>query len=138
MSGYYANLKASSTVFQPMVGGGAFVLDGATDPSQVFGDIESVTRLVDGAARPFFRVRFSKRLPLRAGTTFIATAVRGTAITDELHANIVDLTSNPVVARDDNFELDVVVLQAGVPVDTAGFRFNYVMFAGTAKPLEVV
>jgi hypothetical protein len=120
-----------------MVGGGAFVCDGATDPSQVFGDIKSVRRLVDAGALPFFRVKFSKRLPLRAGTTFIAPDVRGTTIADEPGCNILDVVADPVSERDDNFELDIVVLNAGVPVDTAGFRFSYVMFAGTAKPRDI-
>lgn len=137
MSGYYPKVKASSTVFEPMIGGGAFVLNGASNPTQVFGDVESVRVLVDASARPFFRVKFSKRLPLRAGTTFIAREVRGTAITNELTTNIVDLTANPAAARDNNFELDMVVLNAGVPVNTAGFRLSFVMYAGTSKPKDV-
>lgn len=128
---------ASATLPRPAVAAGAFILDGSTNPSQVSGIVESVRRLVDATPLPFFRVRFNTRLPLRALTTMIVPHVRGTDITDELTSNIVDITADPAAERDDNFEIDIVVSNAGTAVDTAGFRVDLEFHFARERPVDV-
>lgn len=137
LASWYPTARFTATMPQPAQGGGAFVLNGASNPTQVFGIVESVRRLVDAGARPFFRVKVNTRLALRAGTTMIVASVRGTAITDELSWNIVDVTAAPASARDDSFEFDIAILNAGVPVDTAGFRAEFIFASALSNPREV-
>lgn len=137
LAGHVPYMCASSTVGRPAGAMGAFILNGASDPTQVAGVVDSVRRLVDGSARPFFRVKFNTMMPLRALSTAISPHVRGTAITDELTTNIVDVTASPAATRDDAFELDIIVLNAGVPVDTADFRVELVLHYGRERPVEV-
>lgn len=132
MEGYYPTCKYTSTLPDPVQAAGAFIADGATDPSVVSGIVESVRRLEDAGALPFFRVKVNTRIDLTAITTLIVGSVRGTAIADEPGYNLVAVTAAPATTKG-TFEFDVVVLNAGVPVDTAGFRFDFHVDASQGK-----
>lgn len=132
ITGYFATCPFTSTLPRPVQCAGSFVLDGATDPSEQAGDVLSVRRLVDASANAFFRVKLSKRLALTALSTIIIGSVRGTAVGDEPGYNIIPMTADPATTRDDTAEFDVVILDAGLPVDTAGFWFQFHIDAATA------
>jgi hypothetical protein len=122
--GYYPTCKYTATLPDPVQGAGAFVANGASAITKVSGIVESVRRLATAGAVPFFRIKLNSRIDVTAITTIITGDVRGTAATDEPAKNIINLTASPASARG-TFEFDVVLLNAGTPVDTAGFRFDF-------------
>lgn len=122
--GYYPTCKFTATLPDPVQGAGSFIANGAGAVTQVSGIVESVRRLVDAGANPFFRVKINSRIDLTAITTIITGSTRGTAIADEPGYNLVPVTAAPATTKG-TFEFDVVLLNAGVPVDTDGFRFDF-------------
>lgn len=132
LSGFFATCRFTTTLAQPAQAAGSFVLNGASNPTQKAGIVESVRRLVDAGGDPFFRVRVNTRLPLNALSTIIVGSVRGTAIADEPGYNIVAITAAPATTKDTNYEMDVAILNAGVAVDTADFWFQFHVDAATA------
>lgn len=122
--GYYPSCKFTATLPDPVQGAGAFIANGASAVTQVSGIVESVRRLVDAGAVPFFRIKINSRIDLTAITTLITGSVRGTAVTDELTYNIVPVTAAPATTKG-TFEFDVVLMNAGTAVDTDGFRFDF-------------
>lgn len=132
MEGNYPFCKFTSTLSDPVQAAGAFVAAGATNPSVFSGIVESVRRLVDASARPFFRVKVNSRIDLTAITTIITGSCRGTAITNEPGYNLVAVTASPATTKG-TFEFDVALLNAGVAVDTAGFRFDFHIDASQGK-----
>jgi hypothetical protein len=126
MAGFYPFSKFTSTLPDPAQLAGAFVADGASDPTadRVSGVVASVRRLEDSGALPFFRVKINTRVDLSALSTIITGAVRGVAIADDPSFNLVAVTADPATTKGDD-EFDVVFLDAGVPVDTAGWRFDF-------------
>lgn len=130
----------SATVLRPSITFGSFVLDGATDPSQFGGAIESVRRLEE-AADPFFRVRFTHpiaRIPatnLRPLESFLNMTVHDPAGQTQVTASESNRTDDGGDVRDDLRELDFTVISDGdVVVDTAGFRVDFLYLFTQSAP----
>jgi hypothetical protein len=126
MAGFYPTCKFSSTLPDPAQLPGSFVANGASaiPATSVAGVVASVRRLEDAGALPFFRVKINTRVDLSALSTIITGTVRGVAIGDDPSFNLVAVTADPATTKGDD-EFDVVFLDAGVAVDTAGWRFDF-------------
>jgi hypothetical protein len=103
-----------------------FITDGATDPSEFGGHVESVLRLETADPRPFFRVRFKELIPnLSSLRTCITTGVEADENIDAtVKFSTAGYTADPADVIEDDRELDVQLMIAGVAADTAGVRIN--------------
>lgn len=130
--------KYTDTLPDPVQGAGSFICNGAGAVTRVAGMVLRVRRLVDGSARPFFRCTLdAKTIELDKLSTIITASARGTAITSEPLATLptTTLVAVPADVKATN-EIDVVLLSAGVPADTAGFRIDLHIAAARGRTVS--
>ncbi len=112
--------RVHRAVSLPVTIAGTFTLNGASQPTAWDALFKSVTRHVSNAnTLPVFRLRFNPGIKAPFLLVFSCKAPTGVD-NDALTAQQVDVTLNPVSAREDVIEVDVQVIDSGVAVDTAG------------------
>ena len=135
----FPTVPVSSTMQRPRLSYGSFVLNGASDPTLFAGAIESVVRLTNLTADPFFRVRLSHDLPringVRPLESFLQFTVHDPSAQTQLTAVEANQGTLPAVIRDDLREFDVTVIADGdLIVDTANLRVDFTMiFSGNPR-----
>ena len=103
---------------------GSFVLNGATDPSVVGGAVASVRRLVTSTPTIFFRVKLDASYKIDDLATTIQLTAEAVDESDDLTVMLADLTADPVASKDAFREIDILVRDGGVAVDTAGIKIH--------------
>lgn len=99
-----------------------FTLNGASDPTVFGGPITEVQVLAQGGVI-FFRVTLNHSVRLTRGTTVLTLGVEGADITDDLTVMAfmgAGLTDDGADVFEPLRDIDVVVKDAGIAVNTAG------------------
>lgn len=111
---------------RPLVLHGRFTLNGGSDPTVVSGVLRSVKRYETAGADPFFRLELDNSYQLaNSGAVKIAT-VEG-PIAADLTPQFGSFTSNPLVEPVPLKEVDIVIKDGGIPVDTSGVVVHVVL-----------